>query len=199
MRAQQGAARIPDDRAGAPSRQPELTGGIDRDEAWRQLGDVDAVQLDVDGHVVVAYPFSGRPTGHIVQLGSGPVLHAMCAIDALGIPLMTGRDAVIGSADPSSGHPIRVERRGAHWRWAPEDTVVLLAQSGGCGSAAECMCPAITFHTCRRRAEEHLRARPELIGKVLDQVQAVDVARRSFGALLGPDTEATHPTRGTRS
>ena len=108
-----------------------LIGGVDRGDAFGQLTELDVVQVGADGRALVAYPFSGRPTGHTVQLDGGPVLHAMCAIDALGILLMTGRDGVIVSADPGTGHPVRVERRGEGWRWAPEDTAVLLAQSGG--------------------------------------------------------------------
>jgi len=164
-------------------------GGTDQEEAFRQLVEVDLVQLDAVGRVAMAYPFSGQPTGHTVQIDDGPVLDTMCAIDALGIPLMTGESAVIVSTDPSDEHPIRVERRGEVWRWAPAGTVVLLAQTGGGGPAAECLCPAITFHADRAGAEEWLRRRPELTGVVLDQDQAIDVADRSFGSLLAPDRE----------
>lgn len=179
---------------GQPPQRDDLAGGADRVDAFGQLADLDVVQLGAHGQVLVAYPFSGLPTGHTVQLDDpdgvgGSVLHAMCAIDALGIPLMTGRDGVIVSADPVDGHPVRVERRGEDWRFAPEDTAVLLAQSSSAGAAADCLCPTVTFHTSRRRAEEHLRARPELTGVVLDQAQAIEVARRSFGALLDPDAE----------
>jgi Alkylmercury lyase. len=175
-----------------------LSGGVDRDAAFAQLVDLDVVQLGADGCVLVAYPFSGWPTGHTVQLDGadgegGPVLQAMCAIDALGIPLMTGRDGVIGSADPGNGRPVLIERRGHGWRWAPADTAVLLAQRNGCGSAADCLCPTITFHTSRRRAEDHLRARPDLTGVVLDQAQAIEIAQRSFGGLLDPTSDAMHP------
>jgi hypothetical protein len=161
-------------------------GGIDRDEALRQLRDMDLVYWGADDQVVVAYPFSGRPTGHMVQLDGGSVLHAMCAIDALGIPLMTGSDAVIVSVDPDDGHPIRVERRGESWRWTPGAVVVLLAQTSVWGPAADCLCPATTFRTSRRRAEAHLRGCPDLTGVVLDQARALEVARSSFGSLLAP-------------
>ncbi|MBW0090068.1 hypothetical protein I4I73_14505 [Pseudonocardia sp. KRD-184] len=171
----------------APHRDDVPVGGAGRDEAFRALSDVDLVHLDRDGHVAVAYPFSGRPTGHMVQLDGGPVLHAMCAIDALGIPLMTGRDGVIVSADPGDGHPVRIERRGERWRWAPEGTAVLLAQTSSRGAAADCLCPTITFHTSRGHAEDHLRGRPELSGVVLDQVQALDDAARFFGPSLAPE------------
>lgn len=171
----------------APHRADVAVGRADRDDAFRALSDVDLVHLDTIGHIAVAYPFSGRPTGHTVQLDGGPVLHAMCAIDALGIPLMTGRDGVIVSADPGDGHPIRIERRGETWRWTPEGTAVLLAQTSGRGAAADCLCPTITFHTSRDRAEDHLRERPELTGVVLDQAQALDDAGRSFGPLLAAE------------
>jgi hypothetical protein len=164
--------------------------GIDLHEAWARLDEVDLVHLDADGRVIVAYPFSSQPTGHTVHLDDGPSLQAMCAIDALGIPLMAGRDGVIESADPLDGQPIRVERIGNTWRWAPAETAVLLAQSAGRGAAAECLCPAITFHSSRDRAEAHLQSRPELIGLVLGQDQALDIARSSFGPLLASDLDA---------
>lgn len=171
----------------APHRDDAAVGGAGRDDAFRAMTDVDLVQLDADGRVAVAHPFSGRPTGHTVQLDGGPVLHAMFAIDALGIPLMTGRDGVIVSADPGDGNPIRIERHGETWRWTPEGTAVLLAQSSGRGSAADCLRPTITFHTSRDRAEDHLRGRPGLTGVVLEQAQALDAAGRSFGPLLAPE------------
>jgi hypothetical protein len=161
-----------------------LADGVDRDEAFRRLRDADLVHLDADGYVRAAYPFCGRMTGHIVQLADGPVVNAMCAIDALGIPLMTGLDALITSNGPDDAKPIRVERRGDRWRWTPGGTVVLLAQNSGRGSAADCLCPATTFHTSRQGAEDYLRRHPELTGRVLDRVQAVDVSRWSFGSLL---------------
>ncbi|HET9117143.1 MAG TPA: alkylmercury lyase family protein [Pseudonocardiaceae bacterium] len=164
-----------------------------RDQVFRQLADADLVQLGADGYVMVASPFSGRPTGHVVQLEEGTVVSAMCAIDALGIPLITGEDAVIVSTDPSDAHPVRIERRGEAWWWAPEDTAVLVAQSSGCGPAATCLCSAITFHTNRRRAAEYLRRRAELTGCVFDQTQAVEIARLSFGSLLDSDAHPGPP------
>jgi alkylmercury lyase len=52
----------------------------------------------------------------------------MCAIDALGIPQMTGRDGVIVAADPHSGEPVRVELGAGEWRWSPPATAVLVTR-----------------------------------------------------------------------
>lgn len=157
-------------------------------QALRCLAEVDLVHVGEDGRVLVAYPFSGRLTGHSVRLYHGPTAEAMCAIDALGIPLMTGRDAVVVSTDPDNGRVIRIERRGDDWRWVPADTAVVLAQSTRCGPAADCLCPSITFHTSRRAAAEHLAQRPELVGEVLDQIVVLDIAERAFGSPLADDT-----------
>jgi len=80
--------------------------GVDLDDALHQLGRADLVHSAPDGQIEVAYPFSRQPTGHTVCLIGHPPVAAMCAIDALGIPVMTGTDGVIDSADPDTGTPI---------------------------------------------------------------------------------------------
>lgn len=173
----------------APHLSKLLSGGErERGEALRQLREADLVHLDADGHVAVAYPFSGRPTGHTVQLEGGPMLHAMCAIDAIGIPRMTGRDALITSTDPDTGQPIRVRRHHGEWTWSPSSTAVLLAQTNHRGPASTCLCPETTFHVSSVAAGRHLTRHPELAGYVLDQTSAIEIADRSFGSLLDGDT-----------
>ena len=66
--------------------------GVDLDDALHQLASADLVHTAPDGQIEIAYPFSARPTGHTVHLTGHPPIAAMCAIDALGIPLMTGVD-----------------------------------------------------------------------------------------------------------
>lgn len=158
--------------------------GVNLTDAFRDLADLDLVHCGQDGRVRVAYPFSGEPTGHSVRLPDTPAVEAMCAIDALGIPLMTDQDAVITSADPVTRHSIRVERRNRRWQWEPATTVVLLARTTRCGTAAECLCPAVTFHVDRDHARHHLTRHPELHGTILDQQDAIEIARLSFGSLL---------------
>lgn len=61
----------------------------------------------VNGVVAAAYPFSGIPTPHRVALDGLPAVFAMCAIDALGLPAMAGRNGRITSANPADGTPSR--------------------------------------------------------------------------------------------
>jgi alkylmercury lyase len=71
-------------------RQAAADRGLDA-AALDQLDAADAVHL-VNGVVAVAYPLSGTPTPHRVRLDGLPAVYAMCAIDALGLPAMAGRD-----------------------------------------------------------------------------------------------------------
>ncbi|MGH2514697.1 MAG: organomercurial lyase [Ktedonobacterales bacterium] len=74
----------------------------------------DLVQRDpATGAITAAYPFSGVPTAHRVHLAATPdypavELFAMCALDALGIPLLLQRAATITSEDRLTREPVRV-------------------------------------------------------------------------------------------
>ena len=158
--------------------------GVDLDNALHQLGSADLVHTAPDGRIEVAYPFSRRPTGHTVHLaGHGPVA-AMCAIDALGIPLMTGTDGVIDSTDPTTGTPVRVHRSGDDWTWQPATTVVVIAHKECCGTLADSLCGSITFHADQHHAESHLDNHPELHGHIVEQADAIALADWAFGPLL---------------
>ena len=101
--------------------------GVDLDDALHHPASADLVHTAPDGQIEIAYPFSGRPTGHTVHGTGHPPVAAMCAIDALGILLMTGTDGVIDSADPGTGTPIRIQRHGEQWTWQPATAVVIIA------------------------------------------------------------------------
>ena len=158
--------------------------GIDLDNALHQLRSADLVHTAPDGQIEVAYPFSRRLTGHTVHLSGHPPVAAMCAIDALGIPLMTGADGVIDSTDPTTGTPIRIYRRGDDWTWQPATVVVVIAYTGCCGTLADTLCGSITFHTDQHHAQSHLDNHPELHGHIVNQADAIALADCAFRPLL---------------
>ena len=172
--------------------------GLDPPAASAALAAADLVHTDpATGSIVVAYPFSGRPTPYRVDLAGGPAAFAMCAIDALGIPQMLGRDGRISSADPTSGQPITVEVHARAWRFQPATTVVLsgrTAAGDACDTTAEWCCPYITFHTDREGADTYLRAHPGMTATLFGQAEAVQAAGQAFGGLLDPpDPQETTP------
>jgi alkylmercury lyase len=158
--------------------------GIDPNEALASLAAADLVHT-AGGSVTVAYPFSGIPTTHRVEFDDdGPAAWAMCGGDALGMPLMTGRNATITSDDPHSGDPIRIRYDG-WWTWEPATTVMLEAATAGCRTAAEAACRHIHFFTRLEHAMAYLAANPTLSGEVYDQTGAVEAGQVIFGPLLG--------------
>jgi hypothetical protein len=157
--------------------------------ALDELAAADAVHV-VDGVVTVAYPFSGIPTPHRVELDGLPAVYAMCAIDALGLPAMAGRDGRITSTDPHDGTPIEVTVRDGAWSWTPAGTVVVAARATDCGtgcSSFEAMCPHTVFHASPESARAWLAGRGGLDAQILGQDTAIECGRLNFGALLtGP-------------
>jgi hypothetical protein len=166
-------------------RQAAAGRGLDA-TALDQLDAADAVHV-VNGVVAVAYPFSGTPTPHRVWLDGLPAVYAMCAIDALGLPAMAGRDGRITSADPADGTPIAVTVRDGTWSWAPAGTVVVAARAAGCGTdggSFEVMCPHTVFQGQPLVRPAWLAGRDGLDAEILDQEAAIECGRLNFGALL---------------
>lgn len=158
--------------------------GVDLDEALKQLSSADLVHSASDGHIDIAYPFSRRHTGHAVQVLGHHTVSAMCAIDALGILVMTGVDGVVDSTDPATGSPIRVHRRNDEWTWHPASAVVVVAQTRCVGTVADTLCGSITFHTDQAHAKSYLENHSEIEGHVLSQDEAIALADIAFRCLL---------------
>jgi Alkylmercury lyase len=162
--------------------------GITAGQALATLAAADVLGLDGDGLIRMAYPFSAVPTPHLVAITGGPAVHAMCAIDALGIPAMLRIGALITSADPLTGEPVTVTFAGAKARWDPPAAVVFDGCTGCDGPAEQVACGYLNFFaspaSARRWASEH----PEVTGRVLGQAQAVALGAQTFGSLLDGGT-----------
>jgi Alkylmercury lyase len=177
----------------------------------------DLVQRDPQtGRIRAAYPFSGVPTAHQVALltdHSGEQTNrveaqvfAMCALDALGIPLMLRRTALITSADTLSGDAITVlvrpetmpeadEGAPTGWitAWEPAEAAVFACpdrradedsgHDGGITSASY-RCPVTNFFATAEHARAWVAAHPESEGVVLTQVDALARAGARFGGVL---------------
>ena len=172
----------------------------------------DLLQLDAaTGAVRAAYPFSGVPSAHRVTLspdaaGSSEVLtqrqvYAMCALDALGIPLMLGCAATIASEDALTHEVVRVTlapRENAPvsvldgWRtqWDPPGTVIFARDAahehehdGGCAAAGVC-CPITNFFAEMSHAQQWAQVYPVTDGVLLTGDEALHRAHALFGRVL---------------
>lgn len=108
----------------------------------------DLIILSQDGdRILGAYPFTDRLTGHRVTV-TDRVVNAMCAVDALGVAAMLGRDTQVDSRCLHSGAAIRMSTRDHGWALAtvsPETTVVWLALGCDERPAASSLCTRTAF------------------------------------------------------
>src|SRR5882757_6302815 len=122
--------------------------GIDLAGTLAELTAADLIVIDDEGDLRGAYPFSATPTPHRVTIADGPTVHAMCAIDALGISAMLGRQVTITSDEPGTGHIVIVHVDGDQADWTPSTTVVVAATTDDCCvPSAQRTCPHINFFT----------------------------------------------------
>jgi hypothetical protein len=175
--------------------------GHDLGRLLAQLHDHDVIRVDEHGRIRAAYPFSGIRTPHTVAIDAGPSVYAMCAIDALGIADMLGRDTTITSTDPTCGQEITVTVRGGRANWKPQTVVVFVGsdtvaaaagdvccppQADGVGAvaAAERCCGVMNFFVSPGTARDWVISHPEVSGIVLIQEQAFRLGVDIFGHLL---------------
>ena len=139
--------------------------------------------------IIGAYPLTTRPTEHRVRLGNR-VVHAMCAIDALGAGAMFGADVAIESRCRACGAAIRIATRNlgtALDQVEPRSTVVWsgIRYEGAC--AATSLCTVIAFfcsggHLAAWRQANH----PDATGHRLAVDEAMQVGRALFAPVLRP-------------
>lgn len=151
----------------------------------------DLVVLDGE-RIVGAYPFTDRDTGHHVDL-NGRTLNAMCAVDALGIGAMCGRDIAIASRCRHCGAPIRITTRDAGRALEGVErgtTVVWLSVRYERKCAANSLCAATAFFCTDDHLAVWRRQRPsDEPGFRLSIDEALEVGRAIFGpSLAGTDT-----------
>jgi Alkylmercury lyase len=166
--------------------------GGDPHRVRAELTEADLLAFTAHGEIRAAYPFSPAPTPIRARWDGGPEVHAMCAIDALGMSAMLGRPVTITAAEPGTGRPITVTVDAGQARWAPRTAVVFAGDTGdpGCPSADRC-CGYISFFTTGRAARAWAGRHPEITGTVLRRDGALRMGAETFGALLQPaDSDA---------
>ncbi|HZB86206.1 MAG TPA: alkylmercury lyase family protein [Gaiellaceae bacterium] len=172
--------------AGPPERRA-LAGACDRHGvSLRGLLEVlareDLVHADESDGIVVAYPFSGRPTPHRLLL-DGREVFAMCAIDALGMAPMLDRPVEVVSSDPVDGQEIRVSLTpDGSASWEPEQAVVVTGRS--CDRDAFRSCQVLNFFASPGNAEQYLRRHTDVSGFQISIPQAIESGRLIFGRVL---------------
>jgi hypothetical protein len=158
----------------------------------------DLLRCGPNGEILRVQPFSAIPTVHMVRLADGRVFYATCAIDAMGVAVLTGRDALIDSADPLSGTRVRIWVRSVGAPISlPTNVFVVTARHE---SPSRQPCETMNFVTSTYTAQRYCA----LLGTtsyLLSLAVASDAAKLIFGGLVDPDlmNQPAHARGGRRA
>ncbi len=157
--------------------------GLDLHDALAALAAAELLFVDQAlGRVLGGVPFTAGPTAHRVSVADGPTVSANCAVDALGIGAMLGRDTDVRSADPLTGEAVTASQRGGEWTWEPPQAVVFVGSSGA-GRITDACCPVINFFASDSNADDY-RDRHGLTGEVFSMPDAAVAGALVFSGLL---------------
>lgn len=155
-----------------------LSGPVTYNEKTRQHA------ADAAAEIVGAYPMTTAGTPHRV-ISSGQAVNAMCAVDALSIGPMFGRETLIESKCHATGTPILIRQNGAAVLEASPsaDIQVGIRWQSLNGCAAKTICAEMVFLRDAATAEAWRKTDPESID-ILTLAEAIELGTAFFTPLL---------------
>lgn len=134
--------------------------------------------------ITAAYPFSSEPTAHQVRFGHHTV-HALCAIDALGIPFMLGTPAIVRSQCFWCHAAVEVHvEDGEISKHQPANLVAWYPEKKAGGCVATTRCILINFFCSPEDLAAWRAANPGEQGTVLSLREALQAGQIIFGEML---------------
>lgn len=168
--------------SGAETRKAAARLGLEVEGALATLAREDLVHCGSDGEIIVAYPFSGRVSSYRVLFADGHEVHAMCAIDALGIAPMFEQTIEIRSHDPLTGAAFQAKvAPGDAASWEPDTAVVVAGVLDRQADSCSGCCPVLNFFVSTDSAERWLSEHPHVRGQVMTVDDAIASGRAVFG------------------
>ena len=126
--------------------------------------------------IVSIYPLSLTPTGHKIFLENGGQLFAMCAVDALGIPLMLNRDVKILSQCEMCKREITIEIKDEEIVSMSNPDLRICSPKSQMYPAAETCCPWVNFFCSKKHADGWITQSAQN-GKLRNNVKQISVKR----------------------
>jgi hypothetical protein len=140
--------------------------------------------------IISIYPFSLEPTRHQVVLPDGTKLFAMCAVDALGVPIMFAKDAKIVSRCQMCNQEVTVEiKNGKIWSVSQPGAIICSIKTQTYPAAETC-CPLINFfcsekHAINWIAENAILRRDFKLESVRNRFPQIRECWKAYGEMLG--------------
>jgi len=138
--------------------------------------------------IVSIYPLSLKPTEHQILLENGERLFAMCAVDALGMPIMFNRNIKVISQCEKCKQKITIEIKNEEIAWVSHPNIMIWSPRRQIAPAAETCCPLVNFFCCKEHLEGWTKENPDLIGKISEIKQAflrIKQCWRVYGETVG--------------
>jgi len=112
--------------------------------------------------IVSLYPFSLTPTEHQIILEDGSRLFAMCAVDALGMPIMFNKNVRIVSRCEECQQEIIFEIKNGEITYLSHQDATICSPKRQVYPAAETTCPLVNFFCSKKHADEWMANNPKL-------------------------------------
>jgi hypothetical protein len=141
--------------------------------------------------IVSIYPLSLKPTEHQILVEDGTRLFALCAVDALGMPIMFNKNVRVISRCEECKSEMILEIRNEHITFMSHPDATICSPKRQVYPAAETCCPFVNFFCSRRHADEWIAKNSRMVDNVNPIVSVqqrfskIKKCWRRYGELLG--------------
>jgi len=174
----------------------EIGGRLKRPDEYiiRTIADLEAKDLLLrkkgTQEIVSLYPFSLTPTEHQLFLADGRKLFAMCAIDAVGMPIMFNRDVRIVSRCEGCKREITIEVGNGEIGPISEAEIMIWSPMRKEARPAETCCPVVKFFCSNEHLQQWESQNPDLAGRgrgagLKQAFPGIKERWKSYGELVG--------------
>jgi len=141
--------------------------------------------------IVSIYPVSLKPTEHRIFLEDGTRLFAMCAVDALGMPIMFNKNVRVVSRCEECKSEMVFEIKNEEIMFASHPDATICSPKRQVYPAAETCCPLVNFFCSWEHAKEWIAKNSELINNINPIVSVqqafpkIKTCWKRYGEMLG--------------
>lgn len=141
--------------------------------------------------IVSIYPVSLKPTEHQIFLEDGTKLFAMCAVDALGMPIMFNKNVRVVSRCEECKSEMVFEIKNEEIIFMSHPDATVCRPKRQVYSAAETCCPLVNFFCSKKHANEWIVKNSELINNINPIVSVqqgfpkIKTCWKRYGEMLG--------------
>jgi len=140
--------------------------------------------------IVSIYPLSLTPTEHQIILEDGTKLFGMCAVDALGAPIMFHKNAKIFSQCEKCKKEIIIEIRNDEIASMSNRNITICGPKSQVSPAAETCCPLVNFFCSKKHADEWIAENPGLRNNINKRsvkrgFRKIKKCWKQYGEILG--------------